>query len=336
MPTRKQEKRRRKLRVHGPSADAVGAPPTGRKPPREDAAAGAHPALRAAASRPCPSLKRSARKGAIMGALPARDRVRDLARQRTRPRRSSRCSSCCPSSRCSCSSTSGWPARSTRRSRAAKRRASRHDQRSRRGRIPISRPVVAPRTPCELPRGVAEVGRAASCTAISKSRLDSVTPLGLEQPPSSAAISVGASRRRQRGGLHRCSRAAAPESPRRRAGRLARRLCVEERQDAAAAGRRRAGRRSSEICSRPSNAGRRRTWPRRDPSTWSADSRMVLRSHGGKAVRPGRCARCRAPPATSVDADLWSGDQRAQALQVAHLGAGRAAPRPRSGGSARA
>ena len=39
MPTRKQEKRRRKLRVHGPSADAVGAPPTGRKPPREDAPA---------------------------------------------------------------------------------------------------------------------------------------------------------------------------------------------------------------------------------------------------------------------------------------------------------
>ncbi len=38
MPSQKQEKRRRKLRVHGPSADAVGAPPTGRKTPREDAA----------------------------------------------------------------------------------------------------------------------------------------------------------------------------------------------------------------------------------------------------------------------------------------------------------
>ena len=53
MPSRKQEKRRRKLRVHGPSADAVGAPPTGRKPPREDAPA-ARTQRRAAASRPCP------------------------------------------------------------------------------------------------------------------------------------------------------------------------------------------------------------------------------------------------------------------------------------------
>ena len=64
MPSRKQEKRRRKLRVHGPSADAVGAPPTGRKAPREDAAprrgkSGREPAV--------PSLRRSARKGALMG-----------------------------------------------------------------------------------------------------------------------------------------------------------------------------------------------------------------------------------------------------------------------------
>jgi hypothetical protein len=71
MPTRKQEKRRRKLRVHGPSTDAVGAPPTGRKPAREDA-----PEARTARSprtgrrEPAvPSLKRSARKGAIMGAF---------------------------------------------------------------------------------------------------------------------------------------------------------------------------------------------------------------------------------------------------------------------------
>jgi hypothetical protein len=66
MPTRKQEKRRRKLRVHGPSADAVGAPPTGRKPPREDAP----PARTQRTGRrepAVPSLKRSARKGAIMG-----------------------------------------------------------------------------------------------------------------------------------------------------------------------------------------------------------------------------------------------------------------------------
>jgi hypothetical protein len=66
MPTRKQEKRRRKLRVHGPSADAVGAPPTGRKPPREDAPAAR--TQRSGRREPAvPSLKRSARKGAIMG-----------------------------------------------------------------------------------------------------------------------------------------------------------------------------------------------------------------------------------------------------------------------------
>ena len=52
MPTRKQEKRRRKLRVHGPSADAVGAPPTGRKPPREDARR-ARTQRAGGASRPC-------------------------------------------------------------------------------------------------------------------------------------------------------------------------------------------------------------------------------------------------------------------------------------------
>src|SRR4029079_6114303 len=66
MPTRKQEKRRRKLRVHGPSADAVGAPPTGRKPPRDEAPAGR--TQRSGRREPAvPSLKRSARKGAIRG-----------------------------------------------------------------------------------------------------------------------------------------------------------------------------------------------------------------------------------------------------------------------------
>ena len=64
MPSRKQEKRRRKLRVHGPSSDAVGAPPTGRKAPREDAA----PARgqRGRREPAVPSLRRSARKGAFM------------------------------------------------------------------------------------------------------------------------------------------------------------------------------------------------------------------------------------------------------------------------------
>ena len=64
MPSRKQEKRRRKLRVHGPSADAVGAPPTGRKEPRPSAApARGQRGKRAAA---VPSLRRSARKGALL------------------------------------------------------------------------------------------------------------------------------------------------------------------------------------------------------------------------------------------------------------------------------
>ncbi len=64
MPNRKQEKRRRKLRVHGPSSDAVGAPPTGRKEPRPTAT----PARGAKGGRrepPVPSLKRSARKAAF-------------------------------------------------------------------------------------------------------------------------------------------------------------------------------------------------------------------------------------------------------------------------------
>jgi hypothetical protein len=65
MPTRKQEKRRRKLRVHGPSADAVGAPPTGRKPPRSETAA-ARGGQRGRREPAVPSLRRSARKGAIM------------------------------------------------------------------------------------------------------------------------------------------------------------------------------------------------------------------------------------------------------------------------------
>src|SRR6476469_8582306 len=64
MPSRKQEKRRRKLRVHGPSSDAVGAPPTGRKEPRPAAT----PARTRSGREPAvPSLKRSLRKGGFMG-----------------------------------------------------------------------------------------------------------------------------------------------------------------------------------------------------------------------------------------------------------------------------
>jgi hypothetical protein len=65
MANRKQDKRRRKLRVHGPSADAVGAPPTGRKDPRQAAA----PARgqRSRREPAIPSLRRSIRKGGFMG-----------------------------------------------------------------------------------------------------------------------------------------------------------------------------------------------------------------------------------------------------------------------------
>lgn len=65
MPSRKQEKRRRKLRVHGPSTDAVGAPPTGRKEPRATAAPGR--GTRSGREPALPSLKRSIRKGGFMG-----------------------------------------------------------------------------------------------------------------------------------------------------------------------------------------------------------------------------------------------------------------------------
>jgi hypothetical protein len=62
MPNRKIEKRRRKLRVHGPSRDAVGAPPTGRKEPRPAAT----PAARGRRPPAVPSLKRSARKSSLL------------------------------------------------------------------------------------------------------------------------------------------------------------------------------------------------------------------------------------------------------------------------------
>jgi hypothetical protein len=67
MPNRKLEKRRRKLRVHGPSADAVGAPPTGRKQPRPAAASAQSKSQRGRREPPVPSLKRSARKSALLG-----------------------------------------------------------------------------------------------------------------------------------------------------------------------------------------------------------------------------------------------------------------------------
>lgn len=67
MPNRKIEKRRRKLRVHGPSRDAVGAPPTGRKQPRADAKATPARGQRARREPAIPSLKRSGRKAAFAG-----------------------------------------------------------------------------------------------------------------------------------------------------------------------------------------------------------------------------------------------------------------------------
>ncbi|MDX6539598.1 MAG: hypothetical protein QOI71_1208 [Gaiellales bacterium] len=66
MPNRKIEKRRRKLRVHGPSTDAVGAPPTGRKQPRASATAPPARGQRGRREPPVPSLKRSARKSSLL------------------------------------------------------------------------------------------------------------------------------------------------------------------------------------------------------------------------------------------------------------------------------
>jgi hypothetical protein len=66
MPNRKIEKRRRKLRVHGPSVDAVGAPPTGRKEPRAGATTTPARGQRGRREPPVPSLKRSARKSSLL------------------------------------------------------------------------------------------------------------------------------------------------------------------------------------------------------------------------------------------------------------------------------
>ena len=66
MPNKKQEKRRRKLRVHGPSSDAVGAPPAKRKEPRPAPPARGQRGQRSVRDAPIPSLRRSARKGAFM------------------------------------------------------------------------------------------------------------------------------------------------------------------------------------------------------------------------------------------------------------------------------
>ena len=66
MPNKKIEKRRRKLRVHGPSTDAVGAPPTGRKPPRSGGTTTSSRGKRTQRDLAVPSLKRSARKGGFM------------------------------------------------------------------------------------------------------------------------------------------------------------------------------------------------------------------------------------------------------------------------------
>jgi ABC-type xylose transport system permease subunit len=66
MPNKKIEKRRRKLRVHGPSADAVGAPPTGRKPPRAASTTAKPRGQRTRRELAVPSIRRSARKGGFM------------------------------------------------------------------------------------------------------------------------------------------------------------------------------------------------------------------------------------------------------------------------------
>jgi ABC-type xylose transport system permease subunit len=66
MPNKKIEKRRRKLRVHGPSTDAVGAPPTGRKPPRATSTTAKPRGQRTRRELAIPSLRRSARKGGFM------------------------------------------------------------------------------------------------------------------------------------------------------------------------------------------------------------------------------------------------------------------------------
>jgi hypothetical protein len=66
MPNRKIEKRRRKLRVHGPSVDAVGAPPTGRKQARPSTTTTPARGQRGRREPPVPSLKRSARKSSLL------------------------------------------------------------------------------------------------------------------------------------------------------------------------------------------------------------------------------------------------------------------------------
>jgi ABC-type xylose transport system permease subunit len=66
MPNKKIEKRRRKLRVHGPSTDAVGAPPTGRKPPRVASTTAKPRGQRTRRELAVPSIRRSARKGGFM------------------------------------------------------------------------------------------------------------------------------------------------------------------------------------------------------------------------------------------------------------------------------
>jgi hypothetical protein len=66
MPNRKIEKRRRKLRVHGPSVDAVGAPPTGRKQARPSTTTTPTRGQRGRREPPVPSLKRSARKSSLL------------------------------------------------------------------------------------------------------------------------------------------------------------------------------------------------------------------------------------------------------------------------------
>ena len=67
MATKKQDKRRRKLRVHGPSASSVGAPPAAR--PAVEKAAAPRSRGRGGRTPAVPSLQRSMKRGGGMFGL---------------------------------------------------------------------------------------------------------------------------------------------------------------------------------------------------------------------------------------------------------------------------
>ena len=69
MPTKRQEKRRRKLRIHGPSASSVGAPPAARPAVPKKPASTKAVRTRGGRTPAVPSLQRSAKRAAGMFAL---------------------------------------------------------------------------------------------------------------------------------------------------------------------------------------------------------------------------------------------------------------------------